>query len=157
MSEVNNVAEGSQAPNFRASYHAADDGEGEITLSELQGRPVLLAFYPKDDTPGCTKEMCAFRDDYEKFSREGAVVYGISRDTLVKHRKFADKYDLASLPLISDEDGSISQAYGVGETYKKRTSFLIDPQGKIAKIVEGMPKNEDLLEAIRGLRDPEAA
>ena len=98
---------GDKAPDFTA----LTDSDGKITLSEFEGKPVVLYFYPKDDTPGCTKEACAFRDDYSEYQDMGAVILGVSKDSPSKHDKFKSKYDLP-FTLISDEDGAICEAYG---------------------------------------------
>lgn len=121
------------------------DQDGNMhTLSDYKGKWVLLYFYPKDDTPGCTKEACAIRDQFPKFKKLGIQVFGASVDNIKKHKKFADKYSLP-FTLLSDEKKELVEAYGVwgkkkfmGREYMgtKRMSFLIDPAGKIAHIYE---------------------
>lgn len=130
----------SKAPDF-----SLPDQTGNMhSLAEYKGRWVLLYFYPKDDTTGCTKEACAFRDAWAEFGKLNAVVLGISIDTVKSHDKFAKKYKLP-FTILSDEKKEAVEAYGVwdeksmyGRTYMGtlRTSFLIDPQGKIVKIYE---------------------
>ncbi|MDW3204093.1 MAG: thioredoxin-dependent thiol peroxidase [Alphaproteobacteria bacterium] len=132
------LGEGDTAPDFSLPT----DGGGTARLSDLKGKPVVLYFYPKDDTPGCTKEACGFRDSLPDFSGVGATVIGVSKDTVAKHEKFKAKYDL-TFPLASDEDGSVCEAYGTwveknmyGRKYMgiERATFLIDGDGKLAKI-----------------------
>ena len=132
------LKEGDQASDF--SLLSSD--RGTVSLKGLKGKSVVLYFYPKDDTPGCTKEACDFRDLRKKFQTVGAEIYGVSFDNIDSHKKFITKYKLP-FPLLSDSDKSVAQAYGV---YKKkflygnsflgieRTTFVIDPQGKIKKI-----------------------
>src|SRR4051812_20763801 len=132
------LKEGDKAPNF-----AARDAEGvPVQLSDLRGQKIVLYFYPKDDTPGCTKEACSFRDSYSKFKRRGVKVIGVSLDSEASHKKFAAKYDLP-FTLLADVDRSVSEAYG---TYSKkkfmgrefmginRMTFLIDENGNIKKV-----------------------
>jgi len=132
------LAEGDKAPDFTMPT----DGGGTVSLADLKGRPVVLYFYPKDDTPGCTKEACAFRDAMPDFSRVNAEIIGVSKDTAAKHDKFKAKYDL-TFTLASDEDGSVCEAYGVwveknmyGRKYMgiERATFLIGSDGAIRKI-----------------------
>jgi len=132
------LKEGDLAPGFTA----ATNGGGKVSLSELRGKHVILYFYPRDNTPGCTKEACAFRDDYGAFTGKGAVVLGVSTDSAESHDKFAGKYRLP-FTLVSDEDKKIAQAYGawgektfLGRKYQgtHRVTFLIGPDGKIKKI-----------------------
>ena len=132
------VEEGKKAPDFTA----ATDTGGRIRLYDLRGKAVILYFYPKDDTTGCTKEACAFRDSLPDFSKAKATVVGVSKDTVAKHDKFKEKYDL-NFPLVSDEDGKICEKYGTwiekslyGRKYMgiDRATFLIDKDGKVAKV-----------------------
>lgn len=129
---------GDSAPNFEM----ATDGEGVIKLSDLKGQNVILYFYPKDDTPGCTKEACAFQENLPHFKTNDAVVIGVSKDKPSKHDKFKEKYNL-DFTLGSDEDGKVCEAYGVwveksmyGKKYMgiERATYLIDTEGKIAQI-----------------------
>lgn len=132
------LSEGDLAPDF-----CAEDQFGtEFTLSKLQGQTVLLFFYPKDNTPGCTKEACAFRDQFSEFKKQGILVFGVSPDSVKSHEKFSSKFELP-FSLLADVNKEIVQAYGVwgekkfmGRTYDGtfRASFLINPKGKIQKI-----------------------
>jgi thioredoxin-dependent peroxiredoxin len=132
------VAVGERAPDFALR---SDDGR-TYALKDLRGKKVVLYFYPKDDTPGCTKEACSFRDSLSRVTSKGAVVLGVSRDDIASHAKFRDKYHL-NFPLLSDDDGGVTEAYGVWKKKNlygreffgiERTTFLIDEQGKIARI-----------------------
>jgi thioredoxin-dependent peroxiredoxin len=129
---------GDTAPAFTLP----SDGGGTVSLSDFKGRKVVLYFYPKDDTPGCTAESCDFRDNFKNFSSLNTVIIGISRDSIKHHDKFKAKYGL-NFPLVSDEKGEICQAYGVWtqkSTYGKkymgieRSTFLIHENGKIAAL-----------------------
>lgn len=117
------------------------DGGGEISMSALRGRAVVLFFYPKDDTPGCTKESIGFSEQLQAFADAGTLVFGISRDSVAKHERFAAKHGLG-VPLLSDADGTVCEAYGVwkekmnyGRKYMgiERSTFLIDAEGRIAQ------------------------
>ena len=132
--------EGEKAPEFSL----ADQSGTVHTLSQYKGKWVFLYFYPKDDTPGCTKEACMIRDDYPNFTKLDAVVFGVSADSVKSHGKFGEKYQLP-FTLLSDEEKKTVHDYGVwgekkfmGRTYMgiSRMSFLIDPQGNIAKVYE---------------------
>ncbi|MGB3245771.1 MAG: peroxiredoxin [Sulfitobacter sp.] len=137
-------------------------GGGEITLGALRGQAVVLYFYPRDDTPGCTKEAIGFSQHLESFDAAGTQVFGISRDTMAKHDKFTAKHDL-SVPLLTDEDGTVCEAYDVWvekNMYGKksmgieRATFLIDAQGKIARVwrkVKVPGHVEEVLEAAQSL------
>ena len=148
------LKEGSAAPAFKTK-----DANGEIvSLKDLRGQKVVLYFYPKDDTPGCTKEACSFRDAFSQFKKKGIAVLGVSPDSEASHQKFVTKYKLP-FTLLADTDRSIADAYGVwgekkfmGRTYMgvHRTTFLIDEKGKIKKIFEKVKPEEhasDVLEA----------
>lgn len=154
-------SEGTIAPDF-----TLPDQEGkEHTLSSYKGKWVLVYFYPKDDTPGCTKEACAIRDADPDLSSLGAVVLGVSADTVESHKKFAQKYSL-QFPLLADPEHKAIDAYGVwarkkfmGREYDGilRTSFLINPEGMIAKVYESVKPEvhaaqvlEDLKKMING-------
>ncbi len=149
---------GDPAPDF----DLATDGGGRLRLSSLRGRPVVLYFYPKDDTPGCTKEACGFRDAFAEFEAAGAAVVGVSRDSVARHDKFKAKYELP-FTLISDEDGTVCEAYGTwveksmyGRKYMgiDRATFLIDRDGRIARVwrkVKVPGHVEEVLAAVRGL------
>lgn len=129
---------GDPAPEFSAS---ATDGS-TLRLSDLKGRPVILYFYPRDDTPGCTKEACAFRDEYAAFKKKGAVILGVSADSVKSHGKFTEKFKLP-FPLLADEDKAIVKAYGawgeksfMGRKYEgiHRVTFLIGVDGRIQNV-----------------------
>lgn len=149
---------GDKAPAFSMQ---TETGE-KIASKDFKGKKLVLYFYPKDDTPGCTKEAIAFTDDIAKFRRAGAAVVGVSRDTVAKHEKFKDKYDLKVM-LGSDEEGKVTNAYGVwvkkknyGREYMgiERSTFLIDEKGKIAEIWRKVRVNghaEDVLAAVKAL------
>jgi peroxiredoxin Q/BCP len=131
---------GSKAPDF----NLADQTGKKHTLADYAGQWVLLYFYPKDDTPGCTTEACALRDNLPQFKKLSCIVLGVSTDTEKSHAKFVKKYDLP-FTLLADTDKTLVEAYGVwgkkkfmGREYlgTKRISFLIDPQGRIAKVYE---------------------
>lgn len=133
---------GHKAPAF-----TLPDQDGKIhSLSDYLGKKVLIYFYPKDDTPGCTTEACNFRDGYEEFQKMGLVILGVSKDAVKSHKKFADKYS-PPFPLLSDEEGKMIESYDswgkkkfMGREYMGvfRNSFLIDEEGKIAKIYEAV-------------------
>lgn len=125
--------ENKPAPDFRLQ-----DQNGEWrSLADYRGQWVVLYFYPKDDTPGCTTEACNFRDDIYRFKAKGAAVLGVSLDDVASHKEFADKYELP-FPLLADTDEQVARQYGVLTTlgplkFAKRETFLIDPQGKVAR------------------------
>ncbi len=128
------LSEGITAPNFTSK----DDAGNPVTLSDFEGKTVVLYFYPKDDTPGCTKEACSFRDSYEAYQGKDIVVLGVSRDDETSHKAFKDKFSLP-FPLVVDTDGTISQAYEVeGGGYSKRATFVIDEKGVIKKVYESV-------------------
>ncbi len=149
---------GAKAPAFAL----VSDSGTKIKLSEFLGKPVVVYFYPKDDTPGCTKEACSFRDASAELKKLGAVVMGVSPDDKESHGKFRDKFQL-NFPLLADEDHAVAEAYGAWREknmYGKksmgiqRSTFLIDPQGKIAKVwkrVQVDGHDADVLEALREL------
>lgn len=132
------LKENDLAPDFTLT---ADDGS-EVTLSDLRGQKVILYFYPKDDTPGCTTQACAIRDQWREFQDRGALVFGISPDSVESHLKFREKYQLP-FPLLADTEHEVAEAYGVwkeksmfGRKFwgNERTTFIIDEEGRIAKI-----------------------
>jgi len=149
------VAEGTPAPDFALT---SDTGE-TIRLSGLRGRPVVIYFYPKDDTPGCTTQACGIRDVYGEFERAGAVVLGISPDTEKSHGKFRDKYSLP-FPLLADTDHSVADTYGVwtekafmGKKYMgvTRATFVVDAEGVVKKVfpkVKPATHADDVLAAL---------
>jgi len=132
------VSVGDKAPDFTMPT----DGNGSVTLSKLRGKPVVLYFYPKDDTSGCTAEACGFRDTFPDYGKTGATVIGVSRDSVASHDKFKKKHELPFI-LASDADGKVTEKYGVwveksmyGRKYMgvERATFLIGPDGKIARV-----------------------
>ncbi len=131
------IKEGASAPAFSL---ASDKGK-TVSLSDFSGRKVVLYFYPKDDTPGCTKEACSFRDSNELFIEKGAAVIGISADDSLSHTRFREKYGLPFY-LLSDPDHSIMERYGVWSGRVMRTTFIIDEKGIVAKVFENVnPEN----------------
>jgi peroxiredoxin Q/BCP len=151
------VKEGQKAPDFTLA-----SSDGAVSLKSLRGKPVVLYFYPKDDTPGCTREACAFRDAKARFKKSGAVILGVSPDSVASHDKFRDKYKL-NFHLLADPDKSVAKKYGAfGEKvlYGKkvvgmiRSTFVIDADGVVRKVfprvrVDG--HDEQVLEALVGL------
>lgn len=149
---------GDKAPDFTMPT----DGGGEVSLSALKGKPVVLYFYPRDDTPGCTKEACGFRDAMPDFSALDATIIGVSRDTVAKHDKFKAKYDLP-FTLGADDTGAVTEAYGVWVEKSmygrksmgiERATFLIDGEGTIRGVwrkVKVPGHVEAVLEAAKGL------
>jgi peroxiredoxin Q/BCP len=132
------IEEGSAAPDFSA---VTDDGT-EVTLSALKGAPVVLYFYPKDDTPGCTTQACGIRDAYAEFRARGAQVFGVSRDDAESHRAFKEKFDLP-FPLIVDTDRALGDAFEIDELGMfpdayKRSTVVLDADGNVAKAMEGV-------------------
>jgi thioredoxin-dependent peroxiredoxin len=133
------VEEGQEAPDFELT---SDAGE-RVRLSQFRGKPVVLYFYPRDDTPGCTAQACGIRDSYDDFQQRGAVVLGVSPDEETSHVKFKQKYGLP-FTLLADPEHEVAEQYGVwgekkymGRTYMgvERSTFLIDPEGRIAKVM----------------------
>ena len=151
------LKEGNKAPDF-----AVPDAEGNIVkLKDLRGKKVVLYFYPKDDTPGCTKEACAFRDSFSKFKRRGIEVLGVSLDNEKSHQKFTQKYQLP-FRLLADTDRKLSESYGtygekkfMGRTYmgNHRMTFLIDEQGKIKKIFSKVKPDDHAEEVLAAFSD----
>jgi len=136
------IEEGKPAPDFEL---ATDTGE-RVKLSDYRGQAVVLYFYPKDDTPGCTVEACGFRDSYDDFVQRGAVVLGVSPDDEASHVKFKDKFSLP-FTLLADPEHAVADQYGVwgekkfaGKTYfgVNRTTFLIDSDGNVAKVMKNV-------------------
>ncbi len=146
------LKEGDKAPDFTVR-----DGEGQtVRLKDLRGKKVVLYFYPKDDTPGCTKEACSFRDSFAKFKKRDIEVLGVSFDSEAKHKKFAQKFDLP-FRLLADTDRSIAESFGtygekkfMGRTYMgiHRMTFLIDEKGKIKKIFNKVKPEEHAEEVL---------
>jgi peroxiredoxin len=151
-----------RAAGWTGRETCATDGGGKLKLSELRGKPVVLYFYPKDDTPGCTTEACGFRDSAAAFKKLKAQVIGVSKDSVARHDKFKAKYQL-DFPLVSDEDGKICEKYGTwiekslyGRKYMgiDRATFLIDKDGVVAKIwrkVKVKGHVDEVAEALKAL------
>jgi len=146
---------GDKAPAFSL---ASDSGE-TISLRDLKGKPVVLYFYPKDDTSGCTVEACEFRDNWKDVKRSGAVVLGVSPDGVVSHQKFKEKFSLP-FPLLADEGHKVADAYGAwgeksmyGRKYQGvlRTTFLIGGDGKIARVFEKVKPKGHAAEVLAAL------
>jgi thioredoxin-dependent peroxiredoxin len=152
------LKQGDKAPAFRGMT-----ADGPVSLKDLKGANIVLYFYPRDDTPGCTLEACAFRDNLPKFKRMNAHVYGVSKDDLKSHKKFAEKFELP-FPLISDEDGSICDSFGTwveksmyGRKYMgiERATFLIDAAGIIRHIwrpVKVPGHVDEVYEAVKNIK-----
>jgi peroxiredoxin Q/BCP len=147
---------GDVAPNFRLPSTRGK----EVSLTDYKGKDVVLYFYPKDDTPGCTKEACSFRDTESELAKSGAVVLGVSTDSIESHNKFADKYHL-NFPLLSDATADVSKMYGVwkeknmyGRRYwgVARTTFLIGPDGRIKKIYKKVDTEKHGTDVLGDLR-----
>ncbi|MFP4518854.1 MAG: thioredoxin-dependent thiol peroxidase [Oceanicaulis sp.] len=155
---MSEVTEGSKAPAFTLPA----DGGREVSLSDFKGKAVVLYFYPKDDTPGCTKEAIGFSEAAEAFDKAGAVVIGVSKDTVAKHDKFRDKHDLQVI-LASDADTDVTERYGAwvektmyGKKYMgvERRTFLIGPDGEVKQVWRKVkvPGHVDaVLEAVKSL------
>jgi peroxiredoxin Q/BCP len=153
------VEAGKPAPDFTL----LDQQGKKVTLSELKGSPVILYFYPKDDTPGCTKEACGFRDEFAYYEKAGAKVIGVSPDDVASHAKFTKKYELP-FTLLADSDNKVCEAFGVwkeknmyGKKYMgvERTTFVIDSKGVVRQVfpkvkVEG--HSDAVLEALKSAK-----
>ncbi len=154
---MTHLKEGDMAPDFKG----ADQNEQTVSLSDFKGKKLILYFYPKDDTPGCTAEACNLRDNYALLQSKGYALIGVSPDSPKKHQKFIDKYSLP-FPLIADTEKAVLNAYGVwgpkqfmGKKYDgvHRTTFVIDEAGKIARVftkVDTQAHAEQILEAMEG-------
>lgn len=150
------IHSGKPAPEF----DLLDDTGARRRLSDFRGKPVILYFYPKDDTPGCTTEACNFRDDYSAYQKAGVTILGVSADSVKSHAKFKAKFGLP-FPLLADDGHKVCDTYGVwglkkfmGREYEGvlRTTFLIDPQGKISHVYEDVrpaQHSAELLEALK--------
>jgi len=158
------INEQQPAPDFTLPAVGSTDvvKDGQIHLSDLHGKTAVLYFYPKDDTPGCTKEACSFRDANREMQKRGIVVLGVSTDSVASHQKFAEKYGL-SFPLLSDTDAHVAQLYHVygeknmyGKKYMgiNRSTFLIDKDGIVRKVWHKVKPDEhanEVLEAVETL------
>lgn len=150
------IQAGIPAPDFTLQ----DETGTPRTLSDYRGRPVVLYFYPKDDTPGCTAQACTFRDDWSAYDGAGVVILGVSPDDPKKHTKFKEKYGLP-FTLLSDVDHQVCEQYGVwgqkkymGKEYMGvlRTTFLIDPQGEIVQVFESVKPSENSGQVLAALK-----
>ncbi len=148
---------GDKAPAFSLP----DQSETIHKLSDYKGKWLLIYFYPKDDTPGCTKEACGIRDNFPTFKKMNAVVFGVSKDSPAKHQKFIDKYELP-FTLLADESTEMIQAYGAwkeksmyGKTFMgiNRISYIVDPDGKIAKVYPKVKPAEHAQEVLEDLQE----
>ena len=145
------VEEGKPAPDFELE---SDSGE-TVKLSDLRGKPVVLYFYPKDDTPGCTKQACGIRDAWGEFQRAGAEVFGISADSQASHERFKSKYSLP-FTLLADPEHKLGEPYGVSQEGKnsyERSTFVIDADGNVARIMRRVKPEghaDQLLAALSG-------
>jgi peroxiredoxin Q/BCP len=151
------LKEGSNAPDF----DLPDQDARNHKLSSYKGKWVVLYFYPKDDTPGCTKEACNFRDSFEEMQKLGVQILGVSKDSIKSHKKFAEKYDL-NFPILSDEDKDVIKKYGawglkkfMGREYEGifRMTYLINPDGVIKKVYEKVNTLIHASEILSDLRD----
>src|SRR6266540_3206003 len=151
------VEEGKPAPDFELT---SDAGE-TVKLSDLRGKPVVVYFYPRDDTPGCTAQACAIRDSYDEFAQRGAVVLGISPDSETSHVKFKEKYDLP-FTLLADPEHAVADEYGTwverhnyGKTYMgvERSTFLIDREGRVAKVMRRVKPDTHADQVLEALPD----
>jgi peroxiredoxin Q/BCP len=156
VSILNVVTEGQAAPGFTLTSDTGD----VVALESLRGRPVVLYFYPKDDTPGCTAQACGIRDAYKEFEDAGAVVLGVSPDDEASHAKFKQKYDLP-FTLLADSGHGLADAYGVwaektyaGKTYMgvERSTFVIGADGNVAKVFRKVKPDEHADQVLDALR-----
>ncbi|MRS04297.1 thioredoxin-dependent thiol peroxidase, partial [bacterium] len=146
------LKENTQAPDFSLS----DETGAQRKLSDYRGKNVILYFYPKDDTPGCTTEACNFRDDYSSYEKDGVTILGVSPDSVASHVKFKKRYHLP-FTLLADEDHAVCDMYGVWKLKKQfgrefwgvaRTSYLISPDGMIRKVFENVKPAEHSAEVL---------
>ena len=148
--------EGDKAPSFNMPTNTGE----KVSLSKLKGQKIVLYFYPRDDTPGCTKEACGFRDDFSKYKKAGAVVIGVSKDSVESHQKFIDKYDLNFI--LASDDGTVCEKYDawrIKNMYGKeylgigRSTFLIDTKGKINKIWPKVKVDGHVEEVLKAVKE----
>lgn len=136
---------GKPAPPFSLT---ASDGK-TYTLDACKGKPVILVFYPMDNTPGCNKQLSALRDDKDKFDRAGALIFGVNPADVEKHKSFCDGFRF-TFPLLSDPGLKVAEAYGAARgTYNKRTVVVIGPDGIVKFHRHGMPTDDEILEAVK--------
>ena len=152
-----NLKEGDKAPDFAVT----DQAGNTVRLKDLRGKKVVLYFYPKDDTPGCTREACSFRDSFSKFKKRGIEVFGVSLDSEKSHQKFIDKFSLP-FPLLADTERKLSESFGtygekkfMGRKYmgNHRMTFLIDEKGKVKKIFEKVNPEEHAEEVLGAFQE----
>ncbi|HEY5649415.1 MAG TPA: peroxiredoxin [Nitrospiria bacterium] len=148
-----NVKEGDSAPDFTLP----DQGGNPVTLSGQRGKWVVLYFYPKDDTPGCTKEACSFRDNILALQQLNTVVLGVSVDSVASHKKFSEKYEL-NFPILADETHEVCKRYGVLKSFMgfkvaNRSTVIIDPEGIVRKVFPSVKPTDHALEIKRALEN----
>jgi len=146
------IEEGQPAPDFELE---SDTGE-TVKLSDLRGKPVVLYFYPKDDTPGCTRQACGIRDAWGDFQKAGAEVFGISADTTTSHEKFKSKYSLP-FTLLADPEHKLGKPYGVGQEGKssyERSTFVIDADGNVARAMRRVKPDTHAGDVLAALSPP---
>jgi len=150
-----------KAGNTAPEFELLDENGNQHSISEYRGKPLILYFYPKDDTPGCTTEACNFRDDYSAYQQAGVTILGVSPDSSKSHMKFKTKYGLP-FSLLADEDHKVADLYQVwgpkkfmGKSYEGilRTTFLIDPNGQIVKVFENVKPAEHSAEILAALNN----
>ena len=140
---------GDNAPDFSS----VDQNGKPVRLSDFKGKPVVVYFYPKDDTPGCTKEACNFRDNYQEYEKAGVKVLGVSVDDPHSHKKFEEKYKL-NFTLVADHEKKISENYGVlGDRNAKRVTYLIGKDGKVAHVYPKVSPDEHATEVMKKLKE----
>jgi thioredoxin-dependent peroxiredoxin len=150
MSLANSLQPGDEAPDFTLP----DEFGTMVTLSKLRGKRVVVYFYPKDDTPGCTLQACGFRDSYPEIQERNAVVLGISSDNARSHRDFKTKYDLP-FTLLVDSDHAVADAYGAWDEargFPRRSHFVVDEQGRLVDVQLGVPAGSSVQLALETLR-----
>lgn len=149
------LREGDPAPDFRLASHSGE----EVTLSQFRGSPVVLYFYPRDNTPGCTAQACGIRDVWGEIQRKGAVVLGVSTDSPESHAKFREKHGLP-FTLLADTEHEVAEKYGTwvekrnyGKTYMgvERSTFIIDAEGKVAKVMRRVKPAEHAVDVLTAL------
>ncbi len=151
MQSITSPQAGTAAPDFTAQTTTGKT----VHLNDFRGKKLVLYFYPKDDTPGCTVEACGLRDEYQKIREQGAEVLGVSVDSTASHQKFTEKYHLP-FPLLADTDKSVSKAYGVlneKSNTSRRVTFLIDEHGKILKTFQTVKPDLHPHEILDALKD----
>lgn len=140
---------GDSAPDFSS----VDQDGNPVKLGDFKGKPVVMYFYPKDDTPGCTVEACNFRDNSELYEKAGVKVLGVSVDNQKSHKKFVDKYEL-NFTLVADDSKTIAKAYGVlGERNASRVTYIIDRDGKVSHVYPKVSPKEHAVEVMSKIKD----